>query len=535
MSEILFQYQRISPATWVYVSSLLTIGLFFKFSRFWSVRNLDLVLLILLAPGLLMVVQGETMQRTPPADVPAGTFNGTPEPFVGASPRESAWIALTSLTAVAAEEGERSTDDLSDASEDQAPPLDVPIVELEAEDSPTGSLLDDEPKLPDHVIQGQRREALGYIWLFSIGALLLVRMLIDPNMVRRPLLEPNLTSGGLIFIGCSLFVFLMANVINGKPTPDDLRGPEAAANLIARRDTSGDADTMPKYGPGLAWVYALPTISTTALVEPPADLELPEQREYAWAVAAKIVAILSHLAIVIGMVVIGYRHFDNLRMGIGAAALYLMLPYMAEMTGRVDHALPAALLVWAIVFYRQPLVAGMFLGLASGVIYYPLFLLPLWVSFYWQRGLARFAAGVLAMMSIVALSLIFTSSDLASFWLQFKAMFGIRDPAMTDLQGIWRVAWDPAYRVPILAAFIALSGTLALWPPRKNLGTLLSCSGAIMLAAQFWHGYGGGTFMAWYLPLVLLTVFRPNLEDRVAIAVLDKGRWPRLANMSRAA
>jgi hypothetical protein len=56
-----------------------------------------------------------------------------------------------------------------------------------------------------------------------------------------------------------------------------------------------------------------------------------------------------------------------------------------------------------------------------------------------------------------------------------------------------------------------------------------------MLAAQFWHGYGGGTFMAWYLPLLLLTVFRPNLEDRVAIAVLDKGRWPRLANLNRAA
>lgn len=533
MSEILFQYQRISPATWVYVSSLLTIGLYFKFSRFWSVRNLDLVLLIMLAPGLLMVAQGEKMQRTPPANVPAGTLNGTPEPVAGASPRESAWIALTTLTALA-DEGERSTVAVEAVDEDGTLLGEVELPDVKAEDSPTGSLLDEEPKLPEHVIQGQRREALGYIWLFSVGALLLVRMLIDPNMVRRPLLEPNLTSGGLIFIGCALFVFLMANVITGEPTPDDLHGPQAAANLLARRDASDDTDTLAKYGPGLGVLYLIPTISTTALVEPPANLEPPEQREFPWVVAAKIMAILSHLAIVVGMVVIGYRHFDNLRMGIGAAALYLMLPYMAEMTGRVNHALPAALLIWAVVFYRQPLVSGMFLGLA-GVIYYPLFLLPLWASFYWQRGLARFTAGVAAMLAIVALSLIFTSSDLASFWLQFKAMFGIRGPAMSDLQGIWRVAWDPAYRVPILAAFIALSGTLALWPPRKNLGTLLSCSGAIMLAAQFWHGYGGGTIMAWYLPLLLLTVFRPNLEDRVAIAVLDKGRWPRLANLNRAA
>ena len=58
-----------------------------------------------------------------------------------------------------------------------------------------------------------------------------------------------------------------------------------------------------------------------------------------------------------------------------------------------------------------------------------------------------------------------------------------------------------------------------------------------MLAVQFWTGYygGGGTIMAWYLPLLLLTVFRPNLEDRIALAVLDKGRWPRLATIDKAA
>src|SRR4051794_41813115 len=57
MSEILFHYHKVNPTTWVYLSSLLMIGLFFQFNRFWSVRNLDLVLLILLAPGLLMVNQ----------------------------------------------------------------------------------------------------------------------------------------------------------------------------------------------------------------------------------------------------------------------------------------------------------------------------------------------------------------------------------------------------------------------------------------------------------------------------------------------
>ncbi len=63
MNEILFHYEKIDPTTWVYLASLLIIGLFFKFGRFWSVRNLDLVLLILLAPGLLLVSEGQDAQR----------------------------------------------------------------------------------------------------------------------------------------------------------------------------------------------------------------------------------------------------------------------------------------------------------------------------------------------------------------------------------------------------------------------------------------------------------------------------------------
>jgi hypothetical protein len=61
-----------------------------------------------------------------------------------------------------------------------------------------------------------------------------------------------------------------------------------------------------------------------------------------------------------------------------------------------------------------------------------------------------------------------------------------------------------------------------LWPAQKNLGTLMSCSAAVMLGTQFWHARGGGLYMAWYLPLLLLTIFRPNLEDRIALSVLGE-------------
>ncbi|MEK6249403.1 MAG: hypothetical protein N2C12_14570, partial [Planctomycetales bacterium] len=94
------------------------------------------------------------------------------------------------------------------------------------------------------------------------------------------------------------------------------------------------------------------------------------------------------------------------------------------------------------------------------------------------------------------------------------------------LEGFWK--FMPAeYRLPVIATFVALGGSFAIWPAQKNLGTLMSCTAAMMLGSQFWNAHGGGLCMAWYLPLLLLTIFRPNLEDRVALSVLSEGWIPR--------
>ncbi len=468
MSDILFAYDRVNATTWVYLSSLLTIGLFFKFSRVWSVRNLDLLGLILLAPGLLCVEWGRENQ--------------------------------------------------------------------------SGSI-----------------EQLGYIWLFSTGGFFLIRMLIDPLMVRRPLLEPNLSVGGLTFLGISLFLFLMANVVTSPPDRDDLvaaSGTSQSASDDPDERMQLSKERFARQGPGYALLQVIPSFSTRIFVpegeetlvpakpnkkfrnsedskkseasataaegsaEKPAERNKVNLRHSA---TARTMAILSHLAIVIGMVVIGYRHFDNIKTGIAAAVLYLLLPYTALMTGRVTHVLPAALLVWAIQCYRRPLISGMLMGLAIGSAFYPIFLLPLWIAFYWQRGLVRFLAGVLSMLSVLALALYINAEDYFEFVTQIRYMFGFINFTDNPI-GFWdREFNDPVYRYPVLAAFFAMCGTLAIWPAQKNLGTLLSCSAAVMLGTQFWNAYGGGLYMAWYLPLLLLTIFRPNLEDRVALSVL--GEW----------
>jgi riboflavin transporter FmnP len=234
---------------------------------------------------------------------------------------------------------------------------------------------------------------------------------------------------------------------------------------------------------------------------------------------ARVLAVISNLTIVLSIVGIGYWHFDNVKTGIGCAVMYLLLPYTAQMTGNLEHVIPAALMVLALLTYRQPVVSGLMFGLAAGLVYYPMFLLPLWLSFYWKRGLGRYLVGFsVALVLLVSLLLL---QGWEEFLTHISRMFGLWLPRLEGLEGIWgpnRVQAD--YRLPVLVGCMLLSGSYAIWPSRKSLATLISGTAVVMLATQFWHGYGGGLYMAWFLPFVLLTVFRPNLDDRIATTVV---------------
>lgn len=233
--------------------------------------------------------------------------------------------------------------------------------------------------------------------------------------------------------------------------------------------------------------------------------------------AAKILAIVTQSLIVLGLILFCYRNFNNLSVGVGTAAIYLMLPYTAMHTVNVMHTLPAALILWATVCFRIPWLAGLLIGLATGVAYYPFFLLPLWASFYWERGWRRFLLWVTFGISLCIVGSVLTSVDSAGLVAQLRSMFGFWSPRMDDLQGIWELGWSSWWRLPILVAFVALCFSFIGWPAEKNLGTLISYTAAIMVAVQFWHALDGGLHMAWYLPLLLLVIFRPNMSGRVAV------------------
>ncbi len=428
MQNILIDYEML-PTTWFYVSSLLIVGVFFKFQRFFCIRNLDLVGLLTFSPGLLLVAYGQT-----------------------------AW---------------------------------------------------------------------GYGWVAFIGVLFLIRLLLDQIFVRRPLLEPNLNASGLTFTGIALVVFLMANVITNKEVP---LAEEVMRGSLAVHEDGYDS------------IYAFANQHVNPKQEAPDKADDPstdgdqqdaESERLVPTPTIRAVAVLANLALVLGIVFIGYRHFGHFQTAVAAASLYLLLPYTSQMTGRVDYVVPALLLVWAVAAYRRPIVAGILIGLVTGCIFYPIFLLPLWFSFYWKRGNVRFLTGLAIGFVILMIFWLATSGQIQGLGDQLIDFCGIQYFNGEDADGLWAEHSRLPYRIPIIAAFAAICGSLALWPAQKHLGTLISCSALVMLGTQFWHPYQGGLYMGWYLPLLVLTVFRPNLEDRVALtAVPDLWRSRRRAENS---
>ncbi len=467
--------------TWFYLSALMILAIFFKFNRFWSVRNLDLIGLILLTPGLLFLAM-------------------------------------------------------------------------------CGS-------------------QLGYIWMFGIHLAILVRLLFDTVMVRRPLLEPNLTSSGLTFACFALFAFMVANITINRgeqldsirtvrleqilyltdhsPPQTPLRSPgyapfyawaEKTSQILAPSDSllsqlkearlkkrtaktdEGNEKENPVIPPEILPITSPPILADEtlpALFNEP--LSLPEEtRNASLPVISDAFALstvlVTHLLIVLGLLFIGHVHFGNIRAGVAAAALYLLHPYTNQMLGRIDHFVPAMFLVWAVVFYRRPLWSGLLIGLAAVLVFYPIFLIPLWCGFYWKRGWIRFICGIGVCYTTFVLLLFFTTTGFSSFGFQLANLLGRGCFLLEYPNGLWEI-WSPFYRIPVIALFFVFSFGMWIWPTHKHLATLIGCSTIIMLFIQFWQSHQGGLYIAWYLPLLILTIFRPNLEDRTASSTVVEARY----------
>jgi hypothetical protein len=329
----------------------------------------------------------------------------------------------------------------------------------------------------------------------------------------------------MAFLAVATFVFLVSNVLTAPPPRETVETVRRADEMLKRQDMSTTKE-QPRSEQGQAGptarLLAAPAVVTSDLVVSGGSPK-PKDRWAVEQIAARATAVLAHFAVVAGLWMLGKRLFGDTNSGLAMATLYLLLPCTAIDVGKVNHVLPAALIVWAFVGYRNPLVAGGLLGLACGTLLFPLFLLPLWAIFYGKHGAGRFVTALGAVAAVLAASLLLTSADSHSFTKQILGSIDWSSLKLnSDAIGFWSThegAYE-AYRIPVIVAFFVMLLTLSFLPREKNLEHLLGHSTAIIVATQLWYPQQGGAYVLWYLPLLLAVMLRPKLTNQTPPVIM---------------
>jgi len=333
------------------------------------------------------------------------------------------------------------------------------------------------------------RAWVGYLWLLAGSWYFFARCLADLAVVRRPALHPNLNRAGLAWMTGMLFVCLGGVALRRPAEPDQQVGKGSAVLDEGQKRVA--------------------EIVTHTAGEP-----IDGRGTQFWVERAFVG--ICHLAVVVALILIGVRHFQDASAGLAAATLYLLLPYIAFFVTQIHHVWPTALLLWAIVCYRRPVVAGALVGAAAGSLFFPAVTLPVWLGFYWKRGARRFFGAVVVTAGvslILTLILLWWDGRLGVAWQT------LRQPdwlpwRVSHAEGFW-TGLHAAYRIPVFVVYVFFVAATAFWPSPKNLAHLLALLAAVLLGIQFWYADRGGVYILWYLPILLLVIFRPNLSDRL--------------------
>jgi len=332
--------------------------------------------------------------------------------------------------------------------------------------------------------RADREQLAAYVWLVVGSAYWFGRALVDLALVRRPPVSPNLTNAGMMWLGLTLFACMVAVAVQRTGEP------------LVRADIGGRPIPISQVEDGaVAVVRQAQTGQATS-----AELRF-------W--VDRALALACHAAVVVGLVMIGLRHFQDTACGVGLGTLYLLVPYTAFHVAQFHLVWPAAFVTWAVFAYRRPALSGWLLGLAAGSAFVPLFLFPLWAGFYAGRGLGRFTGWFLAALGLslgITVAVLWWLGTGLS-WVEMSNWLPWRRPTSESL---W-TGVHGAYRLPIFVVYVGFVIAVAFWPSPKTLSHLVALSAAVLLGMQFWHADRGGVYVLWYLPLILLMVFRPNL------------------------
>jgi hypothetical protein len=248
--------------------------------------------------------------------------------------------------------------------------------------------------------------------------------------------------------------------------------------------------------------------------------------------ATQICTAAFHVAGVIALFVAA-RRLASVHVAAGAVCLYCASLAVLGIGGREDqvagitfasHIAPASMTLLAFSTLMTPSLSGALLAMSTGVGFYPAFMAPAWLGFYWNDRAARFrfvvgfgvaaaiiAGGVYAMSRPAdtrsRLGTIMNDtfghhtdpagygSSAFGFWGQREGVRRVFSTPLVGSSGLTTPAWLT------FAAFLGATFFLALGRRPSDLALL---AGAVALAATLVKSHATGTYLAWYYPLLLL-------------------------------
>ena len=522
-----FPLAPVEDLPWLVYASLLVIAVYFRFSRALTIRNLDLMLILLIAAAVVVYshfrdepfyVAADEPVPVAVSEVNATSFaipsqNLTGEAIPSDAVVESPTTVITDL-AVAVETNANKAN--------PGMPLESPPAEIRsagvlvAEASPQSAVR-------PLVIVDHPLSTWSSLALVALAVLLVVRLLLDESLTRRPRLDQNLNQAGLTFLCIPAFVILGFGVFL-KPAPvTNVNAIEHGRALLQRREVEVHQTDAPTPTETLIAAGGAAMAQLSGNLPNSVSIDTGETRDTELLVA-RILVVFAHLVVILGLLYIGRQHFASLHLGVAMSCLFLLLPCTAANVHKLSHVLPAACLIWAIASYRKPTFAGVLLGLACGTLFFAVFLLPLWAVFYGRKGAIRFGMSVFGVVVVLTTCLMMISGDADSFFNRVVTstnwtVYRLLDDTLTVSEAS---VGQLFIRIPMAAIFFVILTAMTVLPRPRNLENLLANSTALVVAAQMWYPDDIGTYVQWYMPLFLLVVFRPRLDRFMPPDIIER-------------
>ncbi len=305
-----------------------------------------------------------------------------------------------------------------------------------------------------------------------------------------------------------------------------LKGPEAPAY--------GAAAT---YGP-LLYVAHIPMQLLLGRQGNARDADPKDESYRRPPVLATKLTVLAFYALALFSLYTVVRRRVGAEVALGAVVVFAATPYISGLGGEqasimgltyVSHMGPTAVVLAAFALLPRPLASGAMLAAAGGVLFYPAFMFPAWLGWYFwkdrRRAFAFFVGFALMAAAIVALIVLFTPASgdqgpIALFLestLEHQEGLGQRQYGAStfsfwgthpNLASFWQAPligtgslFKPSFL--IYALFVVTTFFLVRGRSDAQLAGILA---SLAASVQLWKTHATGSYVEWWLPLLLISI-----------------------------